>query len=530
MDDLIIIGSGPAGAWAAWQACRRGLKPLILDVGATPAADEALDHNLYDLRQQDPAQADYLIGKNFESLNNLHRPYASPKIKSPRFQYVTRGSDELAPTESLGFHATQSFALGGLANAWGASVYRYDDQDLRAFPFKSRDLDPYYDALTTAIGISGAQDDLSEHFGWKQGLQPPLRPDRMAARLLTHYEKHRSRFQGRGIKIGRPNLALLSEKLGDREACQYDNLAFWQPGLPCVYSPAMTLEALRRGNKVDYRSGYLVESFAETAAEIVVRARRLQDGAIEEFRARKIILAAGALNSARVVLRSFQDTRSHLPLLENPTTLTPFVHLASIGAPVQRESHGLAQLNTVYEGPAWDSPVKGTFYGYSSPLASDVFRDFPLAARGVLASSKYLLPAITVLQLFYRDTPDPGNHVSLTEDGRLATRRGAQASLGAVEKHFIRALLPAGFLSHSRLSKPLPAGNGIHYAGTLPMSQDPTLPYRTDSQGRLACAGRVHVADAAVFPELPAKNHTFTVMAVAMRVADAVADELGGRP
>jgi choline dehydrogenase-like flavoprotein len=528
LHDLVIVGSGPAGVWAAWQASRRGLRPLLLDVGEKPPVEKPLERNLYDLRREDPAQADYLIGSQFESLHNLYRPFASPKVKSPRYQFVTRGSETLAPTQSLGFQATQSFARGGLANAWGASVYRYDDRDLKAFPFGTRDLDPYYDVLTAEIGISGAQDDLAQHFGWKKGLQPPLRTDRVAARLLRHYEGHRSRFQGRGIKIGLPHLALLSQEHKGRQACRYDNLSFWQPGLPSIYTPAMTLQELIAEGRVDYRDGWLAESFAASGSEVLLRARQLQDGERRDFRARKLILAAGALNSARLVLKSFGDTQTRLPLLENPTTLTPFVHAMSIGTAVQKESHGLAQLNAVYEGPHWDSPVKGTFYGYSSPLASDVFRDFPLAARGVLACSKYLLPAMSVLQLFYRDAPDPDNHVFLREDGSLVTRCASQPSLGAVEKQFMRALLPAGFISHRALSRTLPAGNGIHYAGTLPMSSDPALRYRTDGQGRLSCAAQVHIADAAVFPELPAKNHTFTVMAVAMRVADAVADALGG--
>ena len=263
MDDLIIVGSGPAGTWAAWQAVRRGLKPLILDAGMLPGPEAPLRDNYYDLRRQDPDQASYLLGAGFESLRNLHQPYASPKVKAPRFRYVTARSQELGPTVDEGFRATQSFARGGLAEAWGASVQRFDDEDLRAFPFKARDLDPYYEALTREIGVSGAQDDLSAASGWQEGLQPPLEPDRLAAALLAGYGARRAAFQRRGIRVGRPQMALLSEKLGPREACAYDNLAFWQPGLPAIYSPSMTLESLQRRSQVHYQGGWLVERFKQ---------------------------------------------------------------------------------------------------------------------------------------------------------------------------------------------------------------------------------------------------------------------------
>src|SRR6185436_18956260 len=56
----------------------------------------------------------------------------------------------------------------------------------------------------------------------------------------------------------------------------------------------------------------------------------------------------------------------------------------------------------------------------------------------------------------------------------------------------------------------------VHYAGTLPMTvQQADL--TTDPSGRLRPTRAVYVADGSVFPRLPSKGLTFTMMANANR-------------
>jgi choline dehydrogenase-like flavoprotein len=61
------------------------------------------------------------------------------------------------------------------------------------------------------------------------------------------------------------------------------------------------------------------------------------------------------------------------------------------------------------------------------------------------------------------------------------------------------------------------------------MREHPSHSLETYVDGRLAGMKFVYVADAATFPTLPAKNHSFTIMANAMRIADAVRLSLGAR-
>src|SRR5262249_28261162 len=153
---------------------------LLLDVGHSPDKS-TLSGNFYDLRQDrngdDAERFKELVGVNFESLHNVFRPYLNPKLKAPRMRFVTSDVPRLSPVTTRNFDTVMSFAAGGLANAWGAGLYRYDTRDLAGFPIVVEDLEPYYDAITAKIGISGVGDDLSQFFGPVRGLQPPLELD-----------------------------------------------------------------------------------------------------------------------------------------------------------------------------------------------------------------------------------------------------------------------------------------------------------------------------------------------------------------
>ena len=61
-------------------------------------------------------------------------------------------------------------------------------------------------------------------------------------------------------------------------------------------------------------------------------------------------------------------------------------------------------------------------------------------------------------------------------------------------------------------------GNGIHYAGTLPMKYKPKK-FQCDKWGKLHGYNNVYIVDGSNLTNLPAKNLTYTIMANAMRIA-----------
>jgi choline dehydrogenase-like flavoprotein len=84
-----------------------------------------------------------------------------------------------------------------------------------------------------------------------------------------------------------------------------------------------------------------------------------------------------------------------------------------------------------------------------------------------------------------------------------------------------RALRQLDCLAPAGLAQVLPLGSSVHYAGTLPMSREDEA-HTCAADGRVRGFTNLLVADGAGFPSLPPKNLTFTLMANAVRIAEAM--------
>ena len=522
--EVIIVGSGPAGVAAALELRDRNI--LILDAGfEAPAPSHDLDQNLYDLKRDNEDLSELLLGEQYEGLHNVVSTYLSPKLKSPGVRFVTQDWQQLCPVDSAGFDGILSFAVGGLSNVWGAGVYRFNDKELEDFPIRASDLNPFYDRLTLEIGVSGCDDDLTSFFGSTQGLLPPVRLDRLSEGLLEQYSKKKRRLSQIGLYIGKPRVALLTKELNERAAYDYNGLEFFKPNGPSIYNSSYTLRELRKRSNITYCSEFLVEKFEETSAGVTVFAKNIRTKAVEEFVGHKLMLAAGTISTSKIVLSSFHDDVTRLPLLDNAVSFIPLLAPRFIGAPQENRFFSGVQLNIVYQKHEDDMPIQGSFYGVMGLLRSDLLLDLPLSIKGNLTAAKYLAPAMGVLYLLYPDYSDSNNYLKLTSSGKLEMRY-QRKSLGRIERELISAFWRLGYFSLPSLCKYPAPGNSFHYAGTLPMKANANGKYVTSVNGLLSGTKHVYVVDGANFSSLPSKNHTFTIMANSMRIAHHMRPEL----
>jgi choline dehydrogenase-like flavoprotein len=511
--DVIIIGSGAAGTFSAYSL--RGLKTLILDVGHRPT-EESISGNLYDLKDKETF-FNKIIGARFESLNDIEFKKLTPKAKAPLMRYVIQESKNSPKILSQEFSPTISYAEGGLANIWGAQVYRFNNEDLKGYPITAEELSPYYDELIKHIGVSGSDDDLNQFFEGTSGMVPAVTPGKIGKEILKRYQKKSALFHKNGVYLGLPRLAVLTQEYGDRQKLNYDNLEFLQSRNPAIYSPAFTLRTLIEKKEVKYLSGYQIERFEEQEDGVTVTARNLNENSVERFQSKKLILCLGAFNTARLVLFSNHDFSSELPVVENPFSLVPLVSLTRIGMPIDKESYS-SQLCFVYSGKLCPELIIGMIYGIEGIPRSDLLFDFPFSLSGCLAAAKYILPAMAVMQIYHPSDPQEGNTLKINQDGSMIMKF-KPSEHRSVEEHLLKVFRRIGYLSAPSLIQSSEPGLSNHYAGPLPMRAKPQQPYETDRNGLLFGSKHIHIGDSASFPRLPAKNLTFTIMANAMRIA-----------
>jgi choline dehydrogenase-like flavoprotein len=533
VNDVIIVGSGAAAVHAAFPLVQAGRSVLLLDYGNQDTHYGPLIPAVPfpELRRRDEAQHRYFLGDRFEGI-----PFGSVRVGAqltPPRLFISRDTDRLMPVESGTFSPLESLALGGLAAGWGAGVYTFSDADLSEMPLTHADLLPHYRAVGERIGICGAEDDLSPYFGACGPLLPPLDLDPGAAALMERYERRRSRVQAAGLRLGRARMAVCTAPHRGRGPHEYRDMDFWSDGDRSVYRPRWTVDELSRHGNFTYSGRWLVLSFAEKPdGRVEIRARHADSGQEETFTARSLVLAAGTLGTARIVLRSLDRYGTAVPLVCNPYTYLPMLNLGAMGRVGGDRRCSLAQLGAVYLPPGDDGGLLQVYYfSYRSLLAYKLLKESPLPHRQGLRVIRALMPLLGIVGVHHADRPSTGKFCVLEpsrEGGADRLRIDYRPAAGEAEEQERRerGLIRAFRLLNCLAFKKVRPGHGssIHYAGTLPMRRDGGGgDLSCDASGRLRASRAVYIADGSVFPSLPAKGLTFSIMAHADRVGSLLA-------
>jgi choline dehydrogenase-like flavoprotein len=517
--DIIIVGSGPSGVASALGFAGNGIVPLILDVGHEAPNVDPPGINFYDYRKTHDS-FNVMVGEKHEVLEHvIKKKTASPKVSSPYMQFVTRDTEKLSPLDGNS-SVVQSFAMGGLASAWGAGLYRCVEDDLVNLPISAAELSPYYDKLTEEIGISGDDDDLTPFFGSTENLLKPIQLSKKSLKLFSTYQKNRSKFNIEGTFIGRSRLGVLTRNFDNRSACDYHNHEMWFPNLPYIYTPAFTLKKLIKEKKVIYHKSVIVKHWSRDNNHIVVHAQDINDNSNLSFKCKKLILAAGTINSSKIVLNSKRDFNTRLPLKDNSLVQIPLVFPSFIGSKFEKEALSLTHLNVVFNLKEYDLRLQGSIIELSSPARSIFYEMLPLSAKDNLVFIRLFLPSLLVLFLYLPSRKESDGYVKLKHDNKLEVCNPHGKVDKRILKKVIRTFLRMGIITHSLFIKP--PEHAMHYGGTLPMVEKPIKDYHCSTLGEIYGEPDVHLVDGSLLSFIPAKNLSFTLMANAMRIADHI--------
>jgi choline dehydrogenase-like flavoprotein len=424
-----------------------------------------------------------------------------------------------------------SFAAGGLAEVWTGGCYPFDDTDLREFPFGYRELGPYYARVAASIGVSGTKDDMAAVFPYHDGLMEALTPDEHSANLLDSYRRRRSilnrKFQ---CLMGRARVAVLSRDRGSRKACSYTGRCLWGCPSLAFYTPSITLAECRTFPGFEYHSDVYVDHFrmdSGGAVRGVVGVRR--DGQECEVPAGTLVLAAGTLSSTRILLESIYRDCGKAPeqhgVMDNRQILMPFVNLRMLGRPWNPETYQYHQVAMAVRADNGDL-IHGLVTTLKTALIHPLVQSLPFDLGTSVAAFRGVRSALGMININLPDHRRDDNVIALdttSKPHRLIVRYrpedGEAERLRRVIASFREILLQLRCFAPQRTIHIRPMGASVHYAGTLPMSQSHS-PATSTPLGASRDIRNLYFADGTTFPDLPAKNLTFTLMANATRIAD----------
>ncbi len=530
MTDVIVVGSGPGGVNAAAALIEAGRTVLMLDYGNEDTHYPPLipRDSFTRIRHTDRDQHRYFLGDRFEGIP-LGPVAVGAQLTPPRL-HVFADAAELLPVTPSAFSAPQSLAKGGMGAAWSGGAFPFVGEELREMGLTLDELQGHYDAVAERIGVCGERDDLVPFLPTSPSMMPALEVDSNAESILSRYRRRRTALNAAGFFLGRPRIAACTRRHRGRGPHGYCDMAYWADMDRSIYRPQWTLEELTRSPRFTYLNRRLAESFVEREESVRARVKHADSGEAETHSARALVLAAGAVGSARIALRSLGGEGTEVPILCNPYSYVAMLNLGLFGRPTRDRRYSMGQLTAVVQRKDHDLVLANVF-SYRSLLTFKLLKESPLAYRDSLRILRLLIPYLAILGVHHEDRPSKEKVCRLRQGSsgapdRLEIRyRSSEDELHAqrASERRVCAFFRRLGCWPLRISRP-GHGSSLHYAGTLPMRPGGEL--TCDLNGRLRGTRAVYVSDASVFPWLPAKGLTFTLMANANRVGTLLAARL----
>lgn len=305
--DVIVVGSGMTGGWAAKEFGQKGLNTLVLEAGRPidPDKDYAEHVPSWEVRFRG------LGNRKWEAENQpIQRTcYACDEWASKFF--VNDKENPYTTDPDKPFSYIRGRQVGGRSIMWGRQTYRWSDLDFEAnlkdgiatdWPVRYRDIAPWYDYVEDFAGISGQALGLPQlpdsHF--LPAMQLNCAEQVVQDAVAKHFGDERV------VTIGR--CAVLTRPHNGRKPCHYCGPCHRGCSSRAYFSSVnATLPVALSTGKVTLRPYSVVHSVIFDNKSGKVTGVRVIDGQTRramEFKARIIFLCASTLESARILLHS----------------------------------------------------------------------------------------------------------------------------------------------------------------------------------------------------------------------------------
>jgi choline dehydrogenase-like flavoprotein len=451
-------------------------------------------------------------------------------------------------------HPHTNYYVGGNTKFYGAALFRFRERDFGemkhyggvspAWPIAYGDLEPYYTQAERLYAVHG-----------ERGIDPT---DPRASAPYPHPPvRHEPRIQQLSDDLARLGLrpfhvplgVMLDEATPTASACIRCDTCDGHPCLLGAKADAQVMcvdPTLRTYPNAALLTGAYVRRLETSASGREITGVVVErDGTTERYSADVVVVAAGAINSAALLLRSANDR--HPRGLANGSDVVGRHYMGHVNSVLMAISkcpnptifQKTLALNDFYFGaPDWDFPM-----GHISFVGK-------LDAATLRAGAPALAPGWT-LELMARhsldfwltseDLPDPDNRVTLDRAGNVVlsyrpNNEEAHARLIGRLKHLMKQQTKCGVHGHEchegLFARSLYAGQRIplagvaHQNGTIRFGDDPTTS-ALNSDCRAHEVDNLYVVDASVFPSSAAVNPGLTIIANALRVGDHLKRRLG---
>lgn len=297
--DVCIVGSGAGGGMAAHALTAAGVNVVMLEAGQPWYASK--DSAMFTPAYATPHRGGSIPGRPFGEFDACDGGWelpGEPYTKAP-------GTD---------FAWWRARMLGGRTNHWGRISLRFGPHDFKAksrdglgddWPIGYDDLAPYYDRVDRLIGVFGSAEGFPND---PDGVfLPPPKP--RCYELLVKQACDRLR-----ITCIPSRLSILTQPLHGRAACHYCGQCNRGCGVKANFSsPDVLIAPALETGKLTLVTGAMAREVTVGADGLATGVAYIDTATGEDrhVRARVVVLAASACESARILLNSTSSQFPH---------------------------------------------------------------------------------------------------------------------------------------------------------------------------------------------------------------------------
>jgi len=559
--DVCVIGSGAGGGMAAKVLTEAGADVLMLEAG--PMWDPVRDSKMFAWNYDSPRRGAAIPERHFGEFD------AALGGWTLEGEPYTQG-----PGSNFGWF--RSRMLGGRTNHWGRISLRFGPDDFRRksldglgddWPITYDDIKPYYDEVDKLIGIFGT--NLGPRFPNEPDgfFMPPPQP-----RCYEHLIKQAS--EKVGIPCVPSRLSILTKPLNGRPACHYCG----QCGRGCAThsnfsSPSVLIPPALATGKLQIVANAMAREVTVDDAGLATGVAYIDKTSLREnhVRARIVVVAASACESARILLNSksskfpqglgnssgvvgkyLTDSTgtgvtgfiprmmeqvphnedgvggAHLYMpwwLDNKKLDFPRGYHIEIGGGIRMPGAGFIGNIHSYTGTeASGTPI--SFGGYGAKLKQDYRRLYgatvSFAGRGEMVPNKDTYLELDPRVVDRYGIPVLRFHFKWSDYEKKQSKHMQETFRSII--HEMGGTPMSAMPSEANDYGLAPGGRIIHELGVTRMGTDPNTSV-VNKNCQAHDAKNVFVADGGPFVSQADKNCTWTILALAMRTSQYIADE-----
>ena len=519
---FLIVGAGPAAAAAALALSGTEHQVTVVDIGATLE-----EPNASILRRVSHQERRDWTTEDLSVLTKKGQRSATSRLP----QKLTFGSDfpfrdagqigEMSQNHVEG--SLVSGAFGGFSNVWGAQALPFATTELAEWPDGTGELARHYAAVAGMMPISGsAGDALFQALPAYGEMRRPLPLPAPAQKILDSAERHRKSLAREGVTIGQSRIAV------DADRCVRCGHCMTGCPLDLTFSARHPLHAFIASGAVTYIPGMRAESI-QGSDPVRVICTELTSSRTVTFEADRVLLACGVVGSARIVMRSLARFDTPIQIQESMQFTVPVINRRGSADPRREARPTFGELSLLVRFRE-ESPLGHLqLYTYDPALLDalpPLFNRLPQRMTAPLLSRLHVglgyLPSSVCpsISLALR-RQSGGDRLELTANS--APLAATSSLMRALLRKLGRTAGRTGIHPLTPLARLSPQGKSYHLGGSFAHATSPTT-LQTNALGEIASLPRVHLVDASVLPMISSTTITYTVMANAHRITNALVE------